>query len=112
MLTITRRAGETIVIAGIHVVTVEVVTHNALQLLISESAEPQQRRKIFRGEDVSLCDGSVRIELTGFHSAAARIGISAPPDISIYRGELADRLRADGIDITQPLHALPTRHTA
>lgn len=112
MLTITRRADETIVIAGIHVVTVEVIMHNAVQLLISESAEPQLRRQIHRGEGVSLCDDLVRIELTGFHGTSARIGISAPPEISIYRGELADRLRAEGIDITQPLHALPARHTA
>lgn len=47
------------------------------------------------GETIELMGGKIVIKLYAIEDGRAKLAISAPPDIDIWRGELADEIRAE-----------------
>ena len=117
MLVLTRKAGESLLLAGkTCIVTVTEIRKRSVCLRITERRDVLSLSRVLAlcaGKHVrALYNDSATIFICSLRADSVRIGISAPPEISIYRGELAAQLRANGIDIEQPLHALPARqHT-
>jgi carbon storage regulator len=46
------------------------------------------------GEQIVLADGGIRIVVQAVNGKRVRLGVEAPPDIRIYRGEIWQRMIA------------------
>lgn len=59
------------------------------------------------GETVVI-DGRIRVKLVRLEGDVVKIGIEAPPDVSIHRQEIYDEIQRNNREAVTPLHqALP-----
>lgn len=55
------------------------------------------------GEAIVIAEANIVITVLELHGDRVRIGIEAPPEVTIYRRELLERIRNQGKDATAAL---------
>jgi carbon storage regulator CsrA len=109
MLVLSRRANEALVIAGSITVRVLEVRAEEVHLQAERGTNPGRRRRAIRiparrrMEGFGL-PGNVSVRIVDIASGVVRLGIQAPPEVAILRGELWQTPRRTNIQVV-PLEA-------
>lgn len=93
MLVLSRKLGENVRIGDFLMVTILNIRAGRVQLALNQQTADEAEWKI-EGQ-VTTVAPNVTVMVTLIRTRRVKLGIEAPPEIKIHRGEVYDRIKAD-----------------